>query len=183
MDDTRTVVLVEGVSDKTAVDTLAGRQGRDLAAEGVRVLAMGGATNISKYARRFGPAGAGLRLAGLCDAAEEGEFRRGLARAGLGDGELSTLGFFICVTDLEDELLRALGTAGAERVVEAEGDLRAFHTLRRQPEWRCRDTHDQLRRFLSSGAGRKIRYARALVTALEPGRVPRPLDRLLARSA
>jgi hypothetical protein len=33
---------------------------------------------------------------------------------------------------------------------------------------------------MGSGGSRKIRYARLLVEALEPDRVPRPLDRVLA---
>jgi hypothetical protein len=36
---------------------------------------------------------------------------------------------------------------------------------------------------MGSGGRRKIRYARFLVEALEPGRVPRPLDRVLVHSA
>ena len=82
--DARTVVLVEGVSDEHAVQALAERCGRDLAAEGVRVLPMGGATNIGHFLARFGPAGSDSRLAGLCDEAEAGVFRRGLQRAGIG---------------------------------------------------------------------------------------------------
>ncbi|MEV7801355.1 TOPRIM nucleotidyl transferase/hydrolase domain-containing protein [Microbispora sp. NPDC088329] len=184
MNRTRTVVLVEGTSDKSAVETLAERRGRDLAAEGISVVAMGGATNIGTYACRFGPAGRDLRLAGLYDAGEEGAFRRGLERAGLGSdldrSDLETLGFFVCVADLEDELIRALGTATVERVLDAEGELRSFRTLQKQSGWRGRSTHDQLRRFMGSGGGRKIRYSGRLVAALEPDRVPRPLDGLLA---
>jgi hypothetical protein len=182
--DVRTVVLVEGASDRSAVAALARRRGRDLAAEGVSLVAMGGATNIGTYLGRFGPAGRGLRLAGLCDAGEEGGFRRSLERAGLGCGigrhDLEALGFFVCDSDLEDELIRALGTDTAERVVDAEGDLGAFRTLQKQPAWRGCSTHDQLRRFLGSGSGRKIRYSAALVAALDLDRVPRPLEMLLA---
>jgi hypothetical protein len=61
----RTVVLVEGISDQIAVETLAVRLGRDLAAEGVAVLPTGGAHGFGRYLRRFGPTGAGARLAGL----------------------------------------------------------------------------------------------------------------------
>ncbi|MFF0306236.1 TOPRIM nucleotidyl transferase/hydrolase domain-containing protein [Streptosporangium sp. NPDC004379] len=185
MSDTRTVVLVEGVSDRSAVEALAARRGLDLAAEGVSVVAMGGATNIGAHVGRFGPAGSGLRLAGLCDAGEEGDFRRALERAGLGPGPgrsgLEALGFFVCVADLEDELIRALGAAAVERVLDAEGELGSFRTLQRQPAWRGRDTHDQLRRFMGAGGGRKIRYSALLAAALDPDRVPRPLDGLLAR--
>ena len=38
----RGVVLVEGTSDRRAVETLARRRGRDLQAEGVAVVPMGG---------------------------------------------------------------------------------------------------------------------------------------------
>src|SRR5579859_5046307 len=107
----RAVVLVEGVSDRYAVETLAQRRGRDLAAEGIRVVPIGGAQAIGRFLTRFGPAGLGLRLAGLCDAGEEREFRRGLERAGLGSEltreDMERLGFYVCDADLEDELIRA----------------------------------------------------------------------------
>jgi hypothetical protein len=41
----RTAVLVEGLSDLAAVEALAARRGRDLAAEGVCVVAMGGVSS------------------------------------------------------------------------------------------------------------------------------------------
>ncbi|GAA0372088.1 hypothetical protein GCM10009530_22810 [Microbispora corallina] len=182
--DTRAVVLVEGASDKSAVEALAERRGRNLVAEGISIVAMGGARSIGTYLGRFGPSGRDLRLAGLCDAGEEGDFRRGLERAGLGSdltrGDLEALGFFVCVADLEDELIRALGTAAVERVIDAEGELGSFRTLQRQPAWRAGTTHDQLRRFMGAGSGRKIRYSALLVAALDLDRVPRPLDLLLA---
>jgi len=182
--DPRAVVLVEGVSDRLAIETLAGRQGRDLGAEGVSVVAMGGAQSIGRFLERFGPGGLDLGLAGLCDVGEEGEFRRGLERAGLGPGlsraEMELLGFYVCEADLEDELIRALGAASVEQVIEVEGDLPAFRTLQKQPEWRGRPVDEQLRRFMGSGGSRKIRYARLLIGALDLSRIPRPLDRVLA---
>ena len=80
----RAVVLVEGVSDQIAVETLAARQGRDLTVEGTVVLPTGGVHGMTRYLRLFGPEGTGARLAGLCDAAEEHIVRRGLGAAGLG---------------------------------------------------------------------------------------------------
>src|ERR1700733_3049454 len=107
------VVFVEGVSDASAVRALAVKAGRDLAAEGVLVLAMGGATNIGHYLDRFGPRGLDVPLAGLCDAGEERDFVRALERADLGTGldraGLERLGFFVCDAGLEDEVLRSLG--------------------------------------------------------------------------
>jgi len=180
----RAVMLVEGTSDQHALEALAERRGRNLEAEGVSIVPIGGAQAISRFLDRFGPQGLDVRLSGLCDAAEEREFRRGLERAGLGSQltrtEMEQLGFYVCVADLEDELIRALGAAAVERVVDAQGDLGSFRTLQKQPEWRGRPLEEQLRRFMGSGGRRKIRYARFLVEALEPAQVPRALDRVLA---
>jgi hypothetical protein len=184
VDDLRAVVLVEGISDRLALETLAERRGRDLDADGVSIVPIGGAQAIGRFLERFGPRGLGLGIAGLCDAGEEGEFRRGLERAGLGSGltrtDLERLGFYVCVADLEDELIRALGADVVEQVVEAQGDLGPFRTLQKQPEWRGRLLDEQLRRFMGSGGRRKIRYARLLVEALDLTQIPRPLDRVLA---
>ena len=177
-------MLVEGTSDQHALEALAERRGRNLEAEGVSVVPIGGAQAVGRCLERFGPQGLDVALAGLCDAAEEGEFRRGLERAGLGSGltraEMERLGFYVCVADLEDELIRALGTAAVERVVDAQGELGSFRTLQKQPAWQGRPIAEQLRRFMGSGGRRKIRYARLLVEALEPAQVPRPLDRVLS---
>jgi hypothetical protein len=140
------VVLVEGMSDQAAVQTLAERSGRDLRAEGVFVVPMGGATNVGHFVDLFGPGGFGVRLAGLCDQGEERDFRRGLDGVGP---------YFVCVADLEDELIRTLGAASVVQVVDAHGDLGRFRTLQKQPEWRGRTTEEQLRRFMGSG-GRPV---------------------------
>jgi hypothetical protein len=179
MKELRAVVLVEGTSDQRALEALAVRRGRDLVAEGVAVVPIGGAQAIGRFVDRFGPRGLDLRLAGLCDAAEQGEFRRALERAGLGS-DLERLGFFVCSADLEEELIRALGSPAVEQLVEAQGDLGSFRTLQKQPAWRGRPIEQQLRRFFGSGARRKIRYARLLVDALDLADVPRPLDLVLA---
>lgn len=179
------MVLVEGISDQRAIEALAERRGRDLDAEGISVVPIGGAQSIGRFLHRFGPHGMDLELAGLCDAGEEGDFRRGLERAGLGSEltrvDMEALGFYVCNADLEDELIRALGAAAVERVVEAQGDLGSFRTLQKQPAWKGRAAEEQLRRFMGSGGRRKIRYARLLVEALDLAtQVPRPLDRVLA---
>ena len=41
--------------------------------------------------------------------------------------ELERLGFFVCVADLEDELVRAVGPEGVEAVIAGEGELTALH--------------------------------------------------------
>ena len=181
---TRTAVLVEGVSDQHAVAALAERHSRDLAAEAIAIVPIGGAQAIGRFLELYGPHGLDLRLAGLCDAGEEPDFKRALERAGFGSdltrGDLERLGFYVCVEDLEDELIRALGAESVVEVVDAEGDLGPFRTLQKQPEWRARTIEEQLRRFMGSGGRRKIRYARLLVDALDLARLPRPLDLVLA---
>ena len=181
--DAQAIVLVEGISDQLALEALANRRGHDLNAQGISIVAMGGATNIGSFLTRWGPQGLGLRLAGLCDANEEGDFQRGLERAGLGANltrdEMERLGFYVCVADLEDELIRALGAAVVERVVDAQGELEAFRTFQQQPEWRGRTKEEQLRRFFGTKGGRKIQSAAVLIGALDLNRVPRPLDRVL----
>jgi hypothetical protein len=178
------VVLVEGTSDQVALATLAERRGRDLAAERVSIVPIGGAQAIGGFLERFGPRGLDVRLAGLCDAGEERDFRRGLERAGLGSelgrAEMESLGFYVCEADLEDELIRAVGADAVEQIADAQGDLGAFRTLQKQPSWRGRPTEEQLRRWMGSGARRKIRYARLLVEALDLTEVPRPLNLVLA---
>jgi hypothetical protein len=182
--DPQTVVLVEGISDQVALQALAARRGRDLAAAGIAVVPMGGARNLRRFLELFGARGLNLSLAGLCDAGEEGDFRRGLEGAGLGfnlgRAEMEALGFYVCVADLEDELVRCLGAACVEQIIEAQGELGSFRTFQQQPAWRARSSQAQLRRFIGTHSGRKIRYARLLVDALELTSVPRPLDRVLA---
>jgi hypothetical protein len=174
------VVLVEGGSDRAALLALAARRGRDLAAEGVAVLAMGGVTNVGRFLAAVDP---GAVVAGLCDAGEEPHVRRQLERAGRGAArgraDLERLGFFVCDADLEDELIRALGTAAVERVVAELGELGSLRTFQGQPAQRGRPEPAQLRRFMGTRAGRKLRYATALVDALDLDRVPRPLDAVL----
>ncbi|MFJ6574269.1 TOPRIM nucleotidyl transferase/hydrolase domain-containing protein [Streptomyces sp. NPDC091292] len=172
---TRTAVLLEGLSDLAAVEALAARRGRDLAAEGVCVVSMGGAMSVGRYAGLLGPPGLGLRLTGLCDVGELGFYERGLARA-----RAPLQDIYVCDADLEDELVRALGTAGVEEIFRTEGDLRAWQTFQRQPAQHGRPRHQQLRRFLGTKKGRKIRYGRLLVEALAPERTPPPLDGLFA---
>jgi hypothetical protein len=104
-----TAVLLEGLSDLAAVEALAAGRSRDLAAEGVCVVSMGGAMNVARYAELLGPSGLGLRLTGLCDEREKPFFDRGLNPA-----RAPCPGIFVCTADLEDELIRALGPARIE---------------------------------------------------------------------
>jgi hypothetical protein len=185
-DDARALVVVEGVSDQIAIEALAERRRIDLVDARIRVVPLGGAHRIRRFLEELGPRSDGLRLAGLCDAGEEPVFRKALARAGFGSDlsreEMEQLGFFVCVADLEDELIRALGVAAVEAIVRANGDLPRFRKLQQMPAWRSRASDEQLRRFIAAGARRKIRYARFLVDALDLERVPRPLEGVLGHA-
>lgn len=184
LDDARAIVLVEGLSDQIALETLAARRGRNLEHERVVVVPIGGAQAIGRFLARFGPKGSGTRLAGLCDAGEEEVFRRSLEQAGFGSdlsrADMERLGFHVCDVDLEDELIRALGPASIEAVLEAQGDLGSFRTFQKQPAWRGQTVEAQLRRYMGSADRRKLRYARLLAETLDLDRVPRPLDGVLA---
>lgn len=179
----RAVVLVEGISDRAALEALAVRQGRDLADEGVVVVPVGGAHATTRHLLRFGPRGSALLVAGLCDEAEEGFVRRGLEAAGVGAprtrADMAALGFHVCVADLEDEVVRAAGRDLVEAVLAAHGDLSSLRTLQQQPAWREGTFDQQVRRFLGAGSRRKTRYARLLVQALPLDLVPRPLVAVL----
>lgn len=180
---TRSIILVEGESDRAALQTLATRRGLDLHRAGVELNVIGGAHAIGPYLRGYREREDHRRLRGLYDAGEEAVFRRGLERHGFGAvtgrRELEERGFFCCHRDLEEELIRALGASAVLGVVAGQGDAQRFRTLQHQPEWRERPIESQLRRFMGSAGRRKIRYGRLLVEALALDRVPRPLDAVL----
>jgi urease gamma subunit len=178
----RVVLLVEGESDRLALTTLAARRDLDLAGRGVEVVVMDGVTNIGRHLVE--QVRAGSVVGGLYDAAEQHFVRRGLERVGLrregSPDPLAEQGFFVCVTDLEDELVRAIGTPGVLEVLAGEEELDSFRLFQRQPAQRDRSLEAQLHRFLGTRSGRKARYGRLLAEAVPLGRVPVPLDGALA---
>jgi hypothetical protein len=182
----RKAILVEGVSDVLAIRAMAVRAGRDLGAERVAVVPLGGGGGLEASLRLLGPAGLGLELLGLCDVDHEARWARRLEDAGLGTGldraAMEALGFYVCDRDLEDELIRTLGVAVVEAVIAAQGDSAAFKSLTQQPAHRNGRREDQLRRWLGAGSGRKARYAPLLVEATRRGDEPRPLREVVARA-
>ena len=93
---------------------------------------------------------------------------------------MEALGFYVCAADLEEELIRALGTASVEQVIRAQGEIRSLRILQQQPAQRGHSPEQQLHRFIGTRSGRKSQYARLLVGALDLSQIPRPLDRVLA---
>jgi Overcoming lysogenization defect protein-like, TOPRIM domain len=151
------VVLVEGVTDRIALEAVARRLALDL--DAVDIVAIGGAQAIRRAAAQH----EGERVVGLCDAGEERYFRRVLGDA-----------TYVCDQDLEDELIRALGVDRVQEVVAAQGELEVFRNFQQQLYWRERPVEHQLRRWLQNG-GRYLRYPPLLVEAMEPDEIPRPL--------
>src|SRR5215510_13655347 len=90
------VIAVEGASDRVVLELLARRRGRDLAADGIEIVPIGGAHAIRRFVSELPPDTA---VRGLCDANEAHLFRRVLD-----DGDV-----YVCSPDLEGELIRALG--------------------------------------------------------------------------
>jgi hypothetical protein len=159
------VVLVEGVTDRLALDAVARRLALDL--DAIEIVPIGGAQAIRRASAQY----EGERVVGLCDAGEERWFRRVLGDA-----------TFVCVEDLEDELIRALGADRVEEVVSARGELDTFRSFQNQLFWRGRPVEMQLRRWLQNG-GRQHRYPPLLIDAMEPDEIPRPLAGVLAAVA
>ena len=162
------VVLVEGITDRLALEAVAAKLGLDLAAAGVEIVPIGGAQAIRRAATQY----EGEYVVGLCDAGEERYFRRVLGDAA-----------YVCTADLEDELIRALGPAGVEQVAAAQGELETFRSFQNQLAWRGRPVAAQLRRWVQASDGRNKRYPPLLIAALAAEKIPRPLAGVLAAAA
>jgi hypothetical protein len=177
----RTLVLVEGDSDAAAVRALADLVRFDLGLHHVQICSAGGVTNFSRVLADFVRTHPGAAFCGMYDVADERHVRRALANAAVPVGVdewLEKFAFFACVADLEDELIRALGAAAVERVLDAQAELNSFRRFQAMPQHRREPVHQQLRRFLGTRATRKIRSAQRLVEALDLARLPRPLAQL-----
>jgi hypothetical protein len=174
------VVLVEGHSDAVALEVLCRRAGLAVDGGALVLRDMHGVTNVGRHLREMEHS---VQVLGLCDFAERRFVARALRACGLpvaSDDDLPRWGFEVCDRDLEDELVRALGTERVLEILEELGELSRFRALQRQPQWRGRDVQDQLRRFSGTHSGRKAVLAERLTSALEPGAEPAPLARLVA---
>ena len=179
-----TTVLLEGVSDVAAVRAVARRLDVDLSS--VQLVDLGGVTNVRRVLLDIVHARPDAGFLGLCDAGEVRFVLRALDVAGLGvahERELPSRGFFVCHADLEEELIRALGTARTVAVIEGLGLGTKLATLQQQPAWQGRPLAEQLHRFCGVASGRKELLAGALAAELKPSEVPVPLRRLAERIA
>ena len=117
----RGVVLVEGTSDRRAVETLARRRGRDLQAERVAIVPMGGYGNLPRLLEQYRD----VALAGLYDSGVERHFLRALGCADR--GELERVGFYGCT---KGTWILSLLFKGPPQDVVLSQDGRAFHRER-----------------------------------------------------
>lgn len=157
-----TVVVVEGESDRIAVETIAERFGLHVP----EIHVAGGAHGVRRVARIL----PGRRLLGLVDRAERHALEQVVDEV------------FVCDPDLEGEFIRALGARAVERVIAEQGEWESFRRLQGQPAQRERPVEAQLARFISGRSGNKARYARLLAGAVPLPDVPAPLAAIVARA-
>jgi hypothetical protein len=167
---TLVVVLVEGDSDRGAVEALALRLGHDPSDGDTIVVSMGGVTNVGHFLRLYRQAD---KIAILCDVGEVSYVHEAVER------HPDEVGVFACDVDLEDELIRAVGLDWMLDFIHRQGELATFHTMQKQPDQRERTLHQQLHRFMGIKSGRKVRYATDLGAQIPIEFVPEPLERLL----
>ena len=177
----RALILVEGESDRRALEVLAERLDHDLEVQGVVIVAIAGATNINRF---LDLVPSELGLSGLYDQAEERILRKALEWAGIASAgiDLEAVGFFECDEDLEGELIRAVGVEGVLEVIEGEGDLMSWHRFSNQPAQRERPIEARMHRFLGTRSGRKIEYAGLLARRIDVSDCESPLVRVLVHS-
>ena len=97
--------------------------------------------------------------------------------------DLPAYGFFVCEADLEDELIRALGTSRAVEAIQSAGLGGKLEALQIQPAWADRPLAEQLHRFCGVASGRKEQVAGVLAAELSRDELPEPLSMLLDRIA
>ncbi|MFJ3959143.1 hypothetical protein [Arthrobacter sp. NPDC090010] len=175
-------VFLEGVSDVAAVSSLARRRGLGL--QKIRLVDLGGVTNIRRALVESSRVGVAHDALGLCDEGEARFVLKALQAIGTPVDHVDELphhGFFLCRSDLEEELIRALGTRRTVAVVERLGLRPKLTALQQQPAWQGRPLAEQLHRFCGVASGRKELLAGELAAELEPGEEPEPLKQLLDR--
>ena len=166
----RTVLLVEGPSDRLLVRSAATRLGTDLDHLGCAVVVAHGAAGFHPLLKLFGPRGFGLHIFGLVDAAE-----LPIAAAALGvdpdETKLQAARFEVSHEDLEDECVRALGVPRHLELLVASGLFDRTPTVR---QFGVTDSKDiDAARYLAWCRAKKLEVAAALASELEPGDVTR----------
>ncbi|MFS3128967.1 TOPRIM nucleotidyl transferase/hydrolase domain-containing protein [Nocardioides sp. Bht2] len=168
-------ILVEGESDKAAVETLAPRFGVDLETEQITVQVINGAGNFRAAIAES--VAQGHRVGGLYDEGEE-RYVAGALNRQVGE-DLTRQGFFACRRDLEEELIRATGVVGVTAILEAKNDLKGFRQFQAQEAHSSEQADEQLRRYVSANGARKREYAARMAEEVPFEDVPEPMTGLI----
>jgi len=176
------VILVEGQSDRYALEAVAARKHRNLDAEGVTIVAMRGAGGIATFLTLLGPNGLKLRLAGLCDSGEQPKWAQALESHGMGSNldraAMAAIGFEVCDGDLEEVLIAAVGEKTTLAIIDAQGDTAEFAAFAQQPAHNAKTVVQRLHDFLH-GRGRNITYAPLMVDSIDPAKLPAALENVI----
>jgi hypothetical protein len=142
---------------------------------------MDGGGAVGTFLRLFGPSGLKLTVVGLCDEDQESRWLSELQKAGFSAMDrtsMSSAGFFVCVKDLEQEFVRAIGLTATQSLIANEGQSPAFSAFQKQQAHSGAALDEQLRRFLQKD---KVGWTIPLVDALNLKAIPGPLSDILAK--
>lgn len=112
------LILVEGISDRILVRTVARHLKIDLDRLGISVVAVHGAGGFKAAIELFGPSGFGIPTFGLVD---ENEASIPADALNIGVADLASNGFVTCVADLEEEYVAAIGVSGVVQMLTGSG--------------------------------------------------------------
>ena len=121
----KTVLFVEGRSDRIIVEAAAMVSGRHLHKMGVHVVELEGSGAFKRLVDMLGENGYGIPTFGLCDRDAEREWAKALD---ITPPDLRAAGYYVCNPDLEAEVVSALGVERFIDMVLSEGpmDKRSF---------------------------------------------------------
>lgn len=104
----RSLILVEGPSEEIITRRVAELRGINLDREDISIVSLGAANNFPNAYNLFGPNGFNIAVSSLVDKAEAHLLASTL---GVNEDQLATNNVVICDADLENEYIRALGSA------------------------------------------------------------------------
>lgn len=160
----RSVLAVEGPSDRIMVERVAELTGLELDRLGVAVFDLDGAKLFPFAYEVFGPGGFDLRLTGLVD---EDARATWAAAVGVDPVDLETAGYVVCEPDLEGVYIDTLGLEAVITMLLASPQMTEASMLQSCKVATLEDiTRDMLREYCKR---RKVQAALAVAAALDPG--------------
>jgi putative ATP-dependent endonuclease of OLD family len=160
----RCVVLVEGVSDRILIESVAELVGVNLDRSGAAIFELDGSGSFPSAYRIFGPPGFDLHLVGLLDE----DARKLWAEAvGVGAAELEAQGYAVCDPDLEGMYIDCLGRDAVIAMLLASSTLTERSLLNNCGAADLSDiTPDRLRGYCKAKR-RKVQTALAVASGLD----------------